>query len=144
MLTVCLPPLGSRVRHVTALPMDGRSVQQNDSISGNWRLLIVVSLGSGNPASPARRRLGSGVERFSIDLGSYGGFLSFGPARGVCGRMSRWAPVTPDHHRHWDSMSLAGLLAAVAEDPQLRTALANQPATPDGGERDTFAHQALR
>ena len=43
--------------------------------------------------------------------------------------MSRRAPVTPDHHRHWDSMSLAGLLAAVAEDPQLRTALDIQPGT---------------
>src|SRR6201996_5160425 len=58
--------------------------------------------------------------------------------------MSRWAPVTPDHPRHWDSMSLAGLLAAVAEDPQLRTALDNQPGMPDVGERDIVAPQALR
>jgi transcription-repair coupling factor (superfamily II helicase) len=42
-------------------------------------------------------------------------------------------------------MSLAGLLAAVAEDPQLRTALDPQPAAPDAGEqRDLVAPQALR
>jgi len=44
-------------------------------------------------------------------------------------------------------MSLAGLLAAVAEDPQLRTALASQPGTSDviaGGERDLVAPAALR
>jgi transcription-repair coupling factor (superfamily II helicase) len=41
-------------------------------------------------------------------------------------------------------MSLAGLLAAVAEDPQLRTALEYQPGTPEGGERDLVAPQALR
>jgi transcription-repair coupling factor (superfamily II helicase) len=58
--------------------------------------------------------------------------------------MFRGMPVTPDRHRHWDSMSLAGLLAAVAEDPQLRTALDNQPGTPDAGERDIVAPQALR
>src|ERR1700761_1898892 len=58
--------------------------------------------------------------------------------------MFRGMPVTPDRHRHWDSMSLAGLLAAVAEDPQLRTALDNQPGTPDVGERDIVAPQALR
>ena len=40
-------------------------------------------------------------------------------------------------------MSLAGLLAAVAEDPQFRTAL-DQPQTPDGGERDLIAPAALR
>ena len=40
-------------------------------------------------------------------------------------------------------MSLAGLLAAVAEDPQFRTAL-DQPETPDGGERDLVAPAALR
>src|SRR6201999_583287 len=57
--------------------------------------------------------------------------------------MSRRAPVTPDHHRHWDSMSLAGLLAAVAEDPHLRTALERQPGVP-GGERDLVAPTALR
>ncbi|HVT66700.1 MAG TPA: hypothetical protein VHF26_03050, partial [Trebonia sp.] len=39
-------------------------------------------------------------------------------------------------------MSLAGLLAAVAEDPQLRTALAAQPETV--GERDIVAPAALR
>ena len=44
---------------------------------------------------------------------------------------------------HWDSMSLAGLLAAVAEDPQLRTALASDPSAP-GGERDLVAPPALR
>jgi transcription-repair coupling factor (superfamily II helicase) len=41
-------------------------------------------------------------------------------------------------------MSLAGLLAAVAEDPQLRTALDHQPGTPEAGERDLVAPQALR
>ena len=41
-------------------------------------------------------------------------------------------------------MSLAGLLAAVAEDPQLRTALATDPDTPAGGERDLVAPSALR
>ncbi|MGH3281945.1 MAG: hypothetical protein ACRDNW_22805, partial [Trebonia sp.] len=41
-------------------------------------------------------------------------------------------------------MSLAGLLAAVAEDPQLRTALDSQPDMPEGGERDLVAPQALR
>ncbi|HEY0936724.1 MAG TPA: transcription-repair coupling factor [Trebonia sp.] len=41
-------------------------------------------------------------------------------------------------------MSLAGLLAAVAEDPQLRTALASQPGLPGGGERDLVAPSALR
>jgi transcription-repair coupling factor (superfamily II helicase) len=41
-------------------------------------------------------------------------------------------------------MSLAGLLAAVAEDPQLRTALDNQPGTPGSGERDLVAPPALR
>jgi len=40
-------------------------------------------------------------------------------------------------------MSLAGLLAAVAEDPQLRTALAT-PDTPGAGERDLVAPSALR
>jgi transcription-repair coupling factor (superfamily II helicase) len=39
-------------------------------------------------------------------------------------------------------MSLAGLLAAVAEDSQLRTALATTPS--GGGERDVVAPQALR
>src|SRR5580704_374546 len=58
--------------------------------------------------------------------------------------MSRGAPVMPDRHRRWDSMSLAGLLAAVAEDPQLRTALDTQPGSPDGGERDFVAPAALR
>ena len=61
--------------------------------------------------------------------------------------MSRRAPVTPDRHRHWDSMSLAGLLAAVAEDPQLRTALDIQPdmlGITGGGERDLVAPSALR
>ena len=61
--------------------------------------------------------------------------------------MSRRAPVTPDHHRHWDSMSLAGLLAAVAEDPQLRTALDFQSdllGITGGGERDLVAPSALR
>jgi len=44
-------------------------------------------------------------------------------------------------------MSLAGLLAAVAEDPQLRTALAGQPGTQeidDAAERDLVAPAALR
>src|SRR5579859_4966495 len=41
-------------------------------------------------------------------------------------------------------MSLAGLLAAVAEDPQLRLALDTQPDLPDAGERDLVAPQALR
>jgi transcription-repair coupling factor (superfamily II helicase) len=44
-------------------------------------------------------------------------------------------------------MSLAGLLTAVAEDSQLRTALAVQPGTPGttgGGERDLVAPMALR
>jgi transcription-repair coupling factor (superfamily II helicase) len=41
-------------------------------------------------------------------------------------------------------MSLAGLLAAVAEDPQLRTALESQPDTPGSGERDLVAPPALR
>jgi transcription-repair coupling factor (superfamily II helicase) len=41
-------------------------------------------------------------------------------------------------------MSLAGLLAAVAEDPQLRTALDSQPGTPGAGERDLVAPPALR
>ena len=41
-------------------------------------------------------------------------------------------------------MSLAGLLAAVAEDPQLRTALDIQPGTPAAGERDLVAPAALR
>src|ERR1700761_6036108 len=40
-------------------------------------------------------------------------------------------------------MSLAGLLAAVAEDPHLRTALDSQPGVP-GGERDLIAPSALR
>jgi transcription-repair coupling factor (superfamily II helicase) len=61
--------------------------------------------------------------------------------------MSRRAPVTPDRHRHWDSMSLAGLLAAVAEDPQLRTALDFQPdmlGITGVAERDLVAPSALR
>jgi transcription-repair coupling factor (superfamily II helicase) len=58
--------------------------------------------------------------------------------------MSHGVPVTSDFHRHWDSMSLAGLLAAVAEDPQLRTALASQPGNPDDRERDLVAPSALR
>jgi transcription-repair coupling factor (superfamily II helicase) len=41
-------------------------------------------------------------------------------------------------------MSLAGLLAAVAEDPQLRTALDAQPGTPGAGERDFVGSAALR
>ena len=44
-------------------------------------------------------------------------------------------------------MSLAGLLAAVAEDPQLRTALDIQPdmlGITGGGERDLVAPSALR
>jgi len=41
-------------------------------------------------------------------------------------------------------MSLAGLLAAVAEDPQLRIALDTQPGTPEARERDLVAPQALR
>jgi transcription-repair coupling factor (superfamily II helicase) len=41
-------------------------------------------------------------------------------------------------------MSLAGLLAAVAEDPQLRTALASTPGTPEAAERDLVAPPALR
>jgi transcription-repair coupling factor (superfamily II helicase) len=41
-------------------------------------------------------------------------------------------------------MSLAGLLAAVAEDPQLRTALDTQPGPPEVGERDFVAPAALR
>jgi transcription-repair coupling factor (superfamily II helicase) len=41
-------------------------------------------------------------------------------------------------------MSLAGLLAAVAEDPQLRTALASEPGMPSGAERDLVAPAALR
>jgi transcription-repair coupling factor (superfamily II helicase) len=41
-------------------------------------------------------------------------------------------------------MSLAGLLAAVAEDPQLRTALASQPDLPGSNERDLVAPAALR
>jgi transcription-repair coupling factor (superfamily II helicase) len=41
-------------------------------------------------------------------------------------------------------MSLAGLLAAVAEDPQLRTALESLPDTPGSGERDLVAPPALR
>jgi transcription-repair coupling factor (superfamily II helicase) len=41
-------------------------------------------------------------------------------------------------------MSLAGLLAAVAEDPHLRTALDSQPGTPGSGERDLVAPTALR
>src|SRR6185437_14396485 len=40
-------------------------------------------------------------------------------------------------------MSLAGLLAAVAEDPRLRTALDSQPGV-SGGERDLVAPAALR
>ena len=40
-------------------------------------------------------------------------------------------------------MSLAGLLAAVAEDSQLRTALASAD-TPGAGERDLVAPSALR
>jgi transcription-repair coupling factor (superfamily II helicase) len=41
-------------------------------------------------------------------------------------------------------MSLAGLLAAVAEDPQLRTALDTQPGAPEAGMRDFVAPAALR
>jgi transcription-repair coupling factor (superfamily II helicase) len=41
-------------------------------------------------------------------------------------------------------MSLAGLLAAVAEDPQLRTALDIQPGTQEAGMRDFVAPAALR
>src|ERR1700761_3110798 len=41
-------------------------------------------------------------------------------------------------------MSLAGLLAAVAEDPHLRTALDSQSGTPGSGERDLVAPPALR
>jgi transcription-repair coupling factor (superfamily II helicase) len=41
-------------------------------------------------------------------------------------------------------MSLAGLLAAVGEDPQLRTALASQSDVPGNGERDLVAPSALR
>ncbi|HEX7161307.1 MAG TPA: DEAD/DEAH box helicase, partial [Trebonia sp.] len=41
-------------------------------------------------------------------------------------------------------MSLAGLLAAVAEDPRLRTALDSQPGMPGSGERDLVAPTALR
>jgi transcription-repair coupling factor (superfamily II helicase) len=41
-------------------------------------------------------------------------------------------------------MSLAGLLAAVAEDSQLRSALASQPDAPHDRERDLVAPSALR
>jgi transcription-repair coupling factor (superfamily II helicase) len=41
-------------------------------------------------------------------------------------------------------MSLAGLLAAVAEDPQLRTALEFPSGAPEAGERDFVAPAALR
>src|ERR1700735_1638474 len=41
-------------------------------------------------------------------------------------------------------MSLAGLLAAVAEDPQLRSALAANPDLTVGSERDLVAPSALR
>jgi transcription-repair coupling factor (superfamily II helicase) len=41
-------------------------------------------------------------------------------------------------------MSLAGLLAAVAEDPRLRTALDASPGPPGGDERDLVAPAALR
>ena len=41
-------------------------------------------------------------------------------------------------------MSLAGLLAAVAEDPHLRTALDSQLGMPGSGERDLVAPTALR
>src|ERR1700735_1032869 len=47
------------------------------------------------------------------------------------------------HTRRGEPMSLAGLLAAVAEDPQLRTALAT-PDAPGAGERDLVAPSALR
>src|SRR3984885_6875709 len=47
------------------------------------------------------------------------------------------------HTRRWEIMSLAGLLAAVAEDSQLRTALASAD-TPGAGERDLVAPSALR
>ncbi len=36
---------------------------------------------SGDPGPSASRKLGGEVERLSIDLGSYGGFLFTGPAR---------------------------------------------------------------
>jgi len=41
-------------------------------------------------------------------------------------------------------MSLAGLLTAVAEDPQLRSALETLPGMPQGSERDLVAPAALR
>jgi transcription-repair coupling factor (superfamily II helicase) len=41
-------------------------------------------------------------------------------------------------------MSLAGLLAAVAEDPQLRSVLDSQPDSPEARERDLVAPAALR
>src|SRR3984885_7649905 len=47
------------------------------------------------------------------------------------------------HTRRWEIMSLPGLLAAVAEDSQLRTALASAD-TPGAGERDLVAPSALR
>src|SRR3984957_8961513 len=58
------------------------------------------------------------------------------------GGRARCRKGTP-HTRRWETMSLAGLLAAVAEDPQLRTALAT-PDTPGAGERDLVAPSALR
>src|SRR5215469_7880329 len=62
-----------------------------------------------------------------------------------CGRMApaRHVSWTRRKLSRWDSMSLAGLLAAVAEDPQLSTALASHPDLP-GGERDIVAPPALR
>ena len=47
-------------------------------------------------------------------------------------------------NRRWDTMSLAGLLAAVAEDPQLCSALASPLDPSQGRERDLVAPSALR
>ena len=46
---------------------------------------------SGDPAPLASRKLSSEVERLSIDLGSYGGFLFTGPARWKRADVSRGA-----------------------------------------------------
>jgi transcription-repair coupling factor (superfamily II helicase) len=86
---------------------------------------------SGGRVSPAGRKLDPDAGRFRADQGAYG----------LAVKLTGPPPANTDI---WDSMSLAGLLAAVAEDPQLRTALAGQPGLPDGAGRDLVAPAALR
>jgi transcription-repair coupling factor (superfamily II helicase) len=65
-----------------------------------------------------------------------------GSARGR-GKSPCGTPAKPKNRDIWDSMSLAGLLPAVAEDSRLRDAL-TPPTDGSGGQRELVATTALR